>query len=70
MFLVSKGEVIFLPFFISNLNCKESLMSMENLYREVMDLNMMDDNDQKRDVAKAFFEKLNFMELPEYFNWA
>ncbi len=45
-------------------------MGMENLYREVMDLNMMDDNDRKRDVAKAFFEKLNFMELPEYFNWA
>ncbi|MGB3210115.1 MAG: AMP-binding protein [Desulforhopalus sp.] len=45
-------------------------MSMENLYREVMDLNMMADNDQKRDVAKAFFEKFNFMEIPEYFNWA
>mgnify|MGYP003424141576 FL=1 len=26
---------------------KESLMGMENLYKEVMDLNMMDDNDQK-----------------------
>src|SRR5690606_22503547 len=32
--------------------------------------NMMDDNDQKRDAAKAFFEKLNYMQLPEYFNWA
>ena len=39
-------------------------MGMESLYREVMDLNNMDDNDQKRDVAKAFFEKLNFMKLP------
>jgi len=45
-------------------------MGMEDLYREVMDLNMMDDDDRKRDVAKAFFEKLNFMEIPEYFNWA
>ncbi len=45
-------------------------MSMESLYREVMDLNMMDDDDRKRDVAKAFFEKFNHMELPEYFNWA
>jgi len=43
---------------------------MENLYREVMDLNMMEDNEQKEGVAKAFFEKLNHMELPEYFNWA
>jgi len=45
-------------------------MSMENLYREVIALNAMADDDSKRDVAKAFFEKLNFMEIPEYFNWA
>ena len=45
-------------------------MSMANLYREVIALNAMADDDSKRDVAKAFFEKLNFMEIPEYFNWA
>ena len=45
-------------------------MGMETLYKEVMDLNMMDDNEQKGAVAKAFFEKLNFMKMPEYFNWA
>ncbi|SDO98738.1 acyl-CoA synthetase [Desulforhopalus singaporensis] len=45
-------------------------MSMQNLYREVMDINMMADDDRKKDAAKAFFEKLNFMELPEHFNWA
>jgi acetyl-CoA synthetase/4-hydroxybutyrate---CoA ligase (AMP-forming) len=45
-------------------------MGMENLYREVMDLNNMDDNEQKEAVAKSFFEKLNSMDLPEYFNWA
>ena len=33
-------------------------MGMEDLYREVMKLNMMDDNDLKRDTARAFFEKL------------
>jgi len=43
---------------------------MENLYKEVMDLNMMEDNDQKETVARSFFDKLNFLELPEYFNWA
>jgi len=43
---------------------------MENLYREVMDLNNMDDNEQKEAVAKSFFEKLNSMDLPEHFNWA
>ncbi len=45
-------------------------MGMENLYREVMDLNMMDDNDRKEAAARTFFGKLNSMELPEYFNWA
>lgn len=45
-------------------------MGMENLYKEVMVLNMMDDNDQKEAAAKAFFEKLNFMAMPDYFNWA
>ncbi len=43
---------------------------MESLYKEVMDLNLMDDNDLKRDTAKTFFKKLNAMDLPEYFNWA
>jgi len=45
-------------------------MGMENLYKEVMELNVMDDNDQKEAAAKAFFEKLNHTKLPEYFNWA
>jgi acetyl-CoA synthetase/4-hydroxybutyrate---CoA ligase (AMP-forming) len=45
-------------------------MGMESLYKEVMDLNMMEDNEQKKAVAKAFFEKLNSMKMPEYFNWA
>ena len=45
-------------------------MGMENLYREVMDLNMMADDDRKKEKARAFFAKLNFMKMPEYFNWA
>ncbi|MEJ2057284.1 MAG: AMP-binding protein [Desulfofustis sp.] len=43
---------------------------MENLYREVMDLNMMADNEEKGAAARAFFDKLNQMQLPEHFNWA
>jgi acetyl-CoA synthetase/4-hydroxybutyrate---CoA ligase (AMP-forming) len=35
-----------------------------------MDINMMEDDHRKDNAAKAFFERLNFMELPEYFNWA
>lgn len=45
-------------------------MGMETLYKQVMNLNMMADNDQKEAAAKAFFEKLNHMALPEHFNWA
>ncbi|MFH0730622.1 MAG: AMP-binding protein [Pseudomonadota bacterium] len=45
-------------------------MSMDPLYTEVMKLNMMADDDRKEAAARAFFEKLNSMALPEYFNWA
>ncbi len=45
-------------------------MSMDKLYKEVMEINLMEDDDRKDAAAKAFFERLNFMELPEYFNWA
>ena len=34
-----------------------------------MELNQMVDDEKKEKAAKAFFERLNFMELPEYFNW-
>lgn len=44
-------------------------MEMEKIYRAVMELNQMDDDEQKEMAAKAFFEKLNFMEFPEHFNW-
>jgi len=45
-------------------------MSMVSLYKEVMDLNIMADNDLKEAKAKAFFDKLNAMTLPDTFNWA
>ena len=45
-------------------------MGMRDLYREVMALNTMDDDDRKESVARAFFQKLNTMEMPKYFNWA
>ena len=35
-----------------------------------MALNTMDDDDRKESVARAFFQKLNTMEMPKYFNWA
>ena len=45
-------------------------MGMKTLYQEVMDLNQMEDSAPKEAAAKAFFEKLNAMEMPDYFNWA
>ncbi|MBR9982602.1 MAG: AMP-binding protein [Desulfatitalea sp.] len=44
-------------------------MGMESLYREVMDLNTVGNLDERREAAKAFFEKLNKMALPDNFNW-
>ena len=45
-------------------------MAMENIYKEAMALNTTDDMEERREKAKAFFEKLNYMELPAHFNWA
>lgn len=45
-------------------------MSMTDLYKEVMDINTMEDDERKDSAAKSFFERLNTKELPEYFNWA
>ncbi len=43
---------------------------MKNLYKNVMEINMMDDNSDKELAARSFFEALNFMEIPKQFNWA
>jgi len=45
-------------------------MGIKALYKEVMELNMMDDNDRKEAVARDFFQRLNTMKMPEHFNWA
>jgi 4-hydroxybutyrate---CoA ligase (AMP-forming) len=45
-------------------------MSMDQFYKDAMSLNLMPDDDRKEAAARAFFEKLNGMALPEYFNWA
>ena len=43
---------------------------MQELYKEVIEINWMPDNLDKEDKARLFFEKLNAMELPVNFNWA
>lgn len=49
---------------------------MQELYKEVIEINLMPDNldkdgnSAKEDKAGLFFEKLNVMERPSNFNWA
>ncbi|MDZ7762261.1 MAG: hypothetical protein U5L00_18670 [Desulfovermiculus sp.] len=45
-------------------------MGMEQVYRDVMQINTTDDMEGRRQAAKSFFERLNSMDKPEYFNWA
>ncbi|MCF8035926.1 MAG: AMP-binding protein [Desulfobacteraceae bacterium] len=45
-------------------------MEMQQFYKEAMDLNTMEDPESRREAARAFFEKLNHMEMPAHFNWA
>lgn len=45
-------------------------MGLETFYKDLMNINSMDDNEKKAEASKALFEKLNHLQLPEYFNWA
>ncbi|PIE63335.1 MAG: acetyl-CoA synthetase [Desulfobacter postgatei] len=45
-------------------------MTLKNFYKEVMELNGIQDMAQREIQAKTFFEKLNSTELPQTFNWA
>jgi 4-hydroxybutyrate---CoA ligase (AMP-forming) len=42
---------------------------MKELFKEVIQINMMDDTPIKEDCAKNLFGRLNTIELPQYFNW-
>lgn len=44
-------------------------MGMDQIYRNAIAINQMADDDKKQEAAKAFFEKLNGMKLPDTFNW-
>ncbi len=44
-------------------------MSMEKYYKEAMKLNTIENMEERREAAKAFFERLNYAQWPETFNW-
>ncbi len=44
-------------------------MSLEDVYREFITINNMADYEKRKEELKKFFDRLNHMKLPEYFNW-
>ncbi len=45
-------------------------MQLSDVYREFINLVQLPDDERKEKAMKEFFDKLNKMQLPEYFNWA
>ncbi len=45
-------------------------MGLEDAYREFIELTKLPDDERKEKAMKDFFDRLNTMQLPEYFNWA
>ncbi len=45
-------------------------MGLEGIYREFIELVKLPDDENKEKAMKEFFDKLNTMQMPEYFNWA
>ncbi len=42
---------------------------MKELFKEVIQLNMMEETLEKEERAKKIFTRLNTVQMPEYFNW-
>jgi acyl-coenzyme A synthetase/AMP-(fatty) acid ligase len=45
-------------------------MGLESIYKELMSVNAMDDDEKKAAASEAVFTKLNQMQIPSRFNWA
>ena len=42
---------------------------MKDIFQEIIKINMMEDTSAKENSARDLFDRLNSMELPQYFNW-
>jgi len=42
---------------------------MKKIFKEIIRINMMEETLEKEECARNLFNRLNSMELPEYFNW-
>ncbi len=45
-------------------------MTLQNYFKELMDINRMEDNEEKAHASKSLFKKLNDAPMPDHFNWA
>lgn len=45
-------------------------MGLESIYRDLMTVSLMDDDEKKGAASEAVFTRLNQMEIPAHFNWA
>ncbi|HDN73439.1 MAG TPA: acetyl-CoA synthetase, partial [Archaeoglobus sp.] len=45
-------------------------MGLEGVYKEFIEIIKLPDDENKEKAMKSFFDKLNTMQMPEYFNWA
>ena len=45
-------------------------MTLQSYFKELMDINQMEDNGQKAQASKSLFKKLNDAPMPDRFNWA
>ena len=43
---------------------------MKEIFQEIIKINTMEDTPGKEECARDLFDRLNTMELPQYFNWA
>jgi 4-hydroxybutyrate---CoA ligase (AMP-forming) len=46
------------------------MMALQDYFREVMNINQMEDGEAKAQASKTLFKKLNEAKMPEQFNWA
>ena len=44
-------------------------MALQSYFKELMDINRMEDNEEKAQASRSLFKKLNDAPLPDQFNW-
>ncbi|QCQ23061.1 AMP-binding protein [Desulfoglaeba alkanexedens] len=45
-------------------------MTLQSYFKEIMNINRMEDNEQKAEASRSLFTKLNHAPMPDRFNWS